>query len=69
MHQQATAAASKTQGIFKENLELLIHKADSAEAIPYNLSSSTNVFINDEWVPVEVVTSEIEMEKYRAALL
>jgi hypothetical protein len=55
--------------IFKDKLELHIHKADSAEAIPYNLRSSTNVFINDELVPLDVATSETEMEKYIAAIL
>ena len=57
------------QAIFKDKLELRIHKTDSAEAIPYNLRSSTNVFINDELVPLDVVTSETEMEKYIAALM
>lgn len=46
-----------------------IHRADSAEAMPYNLRSSTNVFINDELVPLEVVTSETAMEQYITALM
>lgn len=53
--------------IFKDKIELHIHRADSPEAIPYNLRSSTNVFINDELVPLDVATSEIEMEKYIAS--
>jgi hypothetical protein len=39
------------------------------EAIPYKLRSSTNVFINDELVPLDVATSETAMEKYLAALV
>jgi|GEM_PF-2054043 len=57
------------QKIFKERLELHIHRADSAEAIPYNLRSSTNVFVNDVLVPLDVATSEKVMEQYIAALL
>lgn len=56
--------ANKMKDIFKDKLELHIHRADSPEAIPFNLRSSTNVFINDELVPLDVATSEIEMEKY-----
>ena len=56
------------QEIFKDKLELRIFRADSPEAIPYNLRSSTNVFINDELVPIDVVTSEAEMEKYIAGI-
>lgn len=67
--QKATVVANKMQAIFKDKLELHIHKTDSAEAIPYNLRSSTNVFINDELVPLDVATSETEMEKYIAALM
>jgi hypothetical protein len=55
--------------IFKDTLEMHIHRADSAEAMPYNLRSSTNVFINDELVPLEVVTSETAMEQYITALM
>jgi hypothetical protein len=59
--------ANKMKDIFKDKIELHIHRADSPEAIPYNLRSSTNVFINDELVPLDVATSEIEMEKYIAS--
>ncbi len=56
--------ANKMKDIFKDKIELHIYRADSPEAIPYNLISSTNVFINDELVPLDVATSEIEMENY-----
>jgi len=55
--------------IFKDKLELHIHRADSPEAIPYNLKSSTNLFVNDELVPLDVATSEAAMEKYLAAMI
>ena len=57
------------KGIFKDMLELHIHRTDSVEAIPYKLRSSTNVFINDELVPLDVATSETAIEKYLAALV
>jgi len=57
------------QEIFKEQLELHVHRTDSPEALPYNLRSSTNVFVNDELVPLDVATSEAAMEQYIAALV
>lgn len=67
--QKATGVARKMEEIFKNELELHIYRADSPEAIPYNLRSSTNVFINDELVPLDVATSETEMEKYISAMV
>lgn len=55
--------------IFKDKLELQVHRTDSPEALPYNLRSSTNVFINDELVPLDVALDATAMEKYIAALL
>jgi len=55
--------------IFKEKLDLHIYRTDSMEAIPYKLRSSTNVFVNDELVPLDVATSETAMEKYLAAII
>jgi len=61
--------AEKMKEIFKDTLDLQIHRTDSAEAIPYKLRSSTTVFVNDELVPLEVATSATAMEKYVAALI
>lgn len=55
--------------IFKDKLELHVHRTDSPEALPYNLRSSTNVFINDELVPLDVALDATAMEKYIATLL
>lgn len=57
------------QEIFNDSLELHIHRADSPEALLYNLRSSTNVFINEELVPLEVALDATAMEKFIAALL
>ena len=67
--QKATVVANSMKDIFKDKLELHIHRADSPEAIPYNLKSSTNLFVNDELVPLDVATSEAAMEKYLAAMI
>jgi hypothetical protein len=55
--------------IFQERLDLRVHRTDSPEALRYNLRSSTNVFINDEMVPLDVALDAIALEKYIAALL
>nr|WP_319586536.1 hypothetical protein [uncultured Desulfobulbus sp.] len=57
------------QEIFKDGLELQIHRADSPEALPYNLRSSTNVFVNDELVPLDVATSDTAMKSYLTAII
>ena len=57
------------QEIFKDRLELQIHRTDSPEALPYNLRSSTNVFVNDELVPLDVATSDTAMENYLNAIM
>lgn len=67
--QRAAGVAQKMQEIFKEKLELHVHRTDSPEALLYNLRSSTNVFINEELVPLEVALDASAMEQYIAALL
>ena len=57
------------QEIFQEKLDLHIHRTDAPEALPYNLRSSTNVFINDELVPLEVALDGTAMTEYIADLL
>ena len=67
--QKATGVAQKMQEIFKDKLELLVYRADSPEALPYNLRSSTNIFINEELVQLDVALDATAMEKYIAALI
>jgi hypothetical protein len=57
------------QDIFKDKLELHVYRTDSPEALPYNLRSSTNVFINEELVPLDVALDTAAMEQYIAALM
>jgi hypothetical protein len=65
---KATDVAKKMPEIFKDKLVLYVHRTDSQEALPYNLRSSINVFINEELVPLDVALDVTSMEKYIAAL-
>lgn len=49
---------------FKEQLDLHVHTTDSPEAAAYNLKGSTNIFVNQQWVPLEVATSTEKMAAY-----
>ena len=48
---------------------MAIHLVDSEEAAEYELRGSTTVFINDEWVPLDVATNADKMEAYLANML
>jgi hypothetical protein len=54
---------------FKDQLDLHIHTTDSPEAATYSLKGSTNLFVNQEWVPLDVATSKEKMEAYLNALI
>jgi hypothetical protein len=56
------------KNLYKDTLDLQINRTDSMEAVPYKLRSSTNLFINDELVPLDVATSETALEKYLIAM-
>jgi hypothetical protein len=56
--------ARAMQERFKDQLDLHIHTTDSLEAAPYSLKGSTNLFVNQEWVPLDVATSKEKMETY-----
>jgi len=49
---------------FKEQLDLHVHTTDSPEATAYNLKGSTNIFVNQQWVPLDVATSTEKMAAY-----
>lgn len=65
----ATGVATKMKGRFGEMLDVAIHLVDSEEAARYELRGSTTVFVNDEWVPLDVATSADKMEAYLANLM
>ena len=60
----ATGVATKMKDRFGEQIDLAIHLVDSEEAAKYELKGSTTVFINDEWVPLDVATSADKMADY-----
>ena len=57
------------KGRFGEMVDVAIHLVDSEEAARYELRGSTTVFVNNEWVPLDVATSVDKMEAYLANLM
>ena len=49
---------------FGEKLDVAIHLVDSEEAAKYELRASTTVFFNEEWVALDIATSEGRMQAY-----
>ena len=45
-----------------EKLDLTIYSNTSKEAEPYDLKAATTVFVNHEIVPLNIATSENQME-------
>jgi hypothetical protein len=61
---KATVVAEKMKEIYQDKLDLQIYRTDSIEAVPYKLRSSTNLFVNDKLVPLDVAISETALENY-----
>jgi len=60
----ATGVATKMKTRFGEMIDVAIHLVDSEEAARYELRGSTTVFVNEEWVPLDVATSADRMEAF-----
>jgi len=56
--------AKAMQERFRGRLDLKIHTVNSPEAAAYPLKGATNVFVRQEWVPLDVATSMERMEEY-----
>jgi hypothetical protein len=54
---------------FRDQLDLHIHTTDSPEAAAYSLKGSTNMFVNQQWVSLDVATSKEKMMEYLENLL
>ncbi len=56
---------------FGERLELRIYTLDTAEARPYALEfrGSTNVRLDNEWVPLNVAVDKSQMQAFLEAKL
>lgn len=63
----ATGVARKMKERFGDQIDLQIHLADSDEAKQYPLRGSTTVFLDNEWVPLEVAISEEKMANHLSA--
>lgn len=61
--------ANAMQERFGERLALKIHLASSPEAASYPLRGATNVFVNGEWVSLDVATSKEKMTAYLEGVL
>ena len=62
--QKAIDVAKVMKKEFGEDLDLAIYTNDSQEAEPYDLKASTTVFVDTEWIPLDVVTSNEGMEEF-----
>ena len=61
--------AKAMQEIFKDRLDLRTYITDAPEALPYTLKGSTALFVNQQWVPLDVATSKDKMREYLDNLL
>lgn len=52
-----------------DQLDLHIHTTDSPEATAYSLKGSTNLFVNQQWVPLDIATSKEKMAEYLKNIL
>jgi transglutaminase-like putative cysteine protease len=65
----ATGVSKAMKEKFGDQLELKVLLNDSEEARSYDLKASTNVYINGEWVPLDVATSRENMKHYLRKVL
>lgn len=49
---------------FDERLNVQIHTIDSEAAKGYTFKSSTNVLLDNEWLPLDVATDKAKMEQF-----
>jgi len=49
---------------FGEKIDVATHLVDSEEAAKHELRGSTTVFVNNEWVSLDVATSADKMADY-----
>jgi hypothetical protein len=49
---------------FEEKIDVATHLVDSEEAAKHELRGSTTVFVNDEWVSLDIATSADRMQAY-----
>ena len=52
------------QNTFGNTLNVQIHTIDSDAAKGYTFKSSTNVLLDNEWLPLDVATDTAKMEQF-----
>jgi len=62
--QKAIGVAKAMKKKFGEDLDLTIYTNDSKKAGSYDLKASTTVFVDKEWISLDVVTSNERMEGF-----
>jgi hypothetical protein len=65
----ATGVAKAMKEKFGDQIELKVLLNDSEEATNYSIKGSTNVYINGEWIPLDVATSKENMDLYLKKIL
>lgn len=65
---KATGVAKAMKEKFGDQLVLRIYTTDSKEAADYPLKGATNLFVNQEWVSLDVATSGEKMEEYLSSI-
>ncbi len=65
----ATGVAKAMKEMFGDQVDLKVLPNDSEEAKNYPLRGSTNVYVNGEWIPLDVATSKENMKNYLSKLL
>lgn len=65
----ATGVAKEMKTIFCDQVDVEVLLNDSALAQQYTLKGSTNVFVNEELVPLDVATSKENMEGYLKSMI
>ena len=60
---QVTGVAKSMKERFKEDLDLNIYTNDSKEAESVTLTASSTVFVNDEWINLEIAKSRDKMQE------
>lgn len=66
---KATDVANAMQEKFGERIALKIYLAGSPEAAHYPLRGATNLFVNGEWVALDVATDKEKMTAYLEGFL
>lgn len=65
----ATDVAKAMKEKFGDQIELKVLLNDSEEATNYSFKGSTNVYINGEWIPLDVATLKENMNHYLRKVL